>query len=121
MKSNSIFDSFGYAIGGIVHSISDNRNMRIHIVVAIFVFLAAILFHLPKDEMIDVMVMMVLVIGAEMINTSIEEMTDLITTEHRKEARIAKDVAAGTVLVISSGAAIIGIYIFLPYIIKLLN
>jgi diacylglycerol kinase len=51
-----------------------------------------------------------------MINTSIEEMTNLITREHRKEAKIAKDVAAGMVLVASACAAVVGFIIFLPYI-----
>jgi diacylglycerol kinase len=60
--------------------------------------------------------MIVLVISAEMINTSIEEMTNLITSEHKREAKIAKDVAAGMVLVVSIGAVIVGLYIFTPYI-----
>ncbi len=54
-------------------------------------------------------------------NTSIEEMVDLITTEHRRQAEIAKDVAAGMVLVSSIGSVIVGILIFTPHILKLLN
>ena len=52
------------------------------------------------------------------VNTSIEDMTDLITTEHKQEAKTAKDVAAGMVLVTSIGAAVVGAYIFLPYILN---
>jgi diacylglycerol kinase (ATP) len=53
-----------------------------------------------------------------MINTSLEEMVNLITQEHRKEAKIAKDVAAGMVLIAAIGSVIVGIFIFAPYILK---
>lgn len=64
-------------------------------------------------------VMILVVISSEMINTSIEQMTDLITKEHREEAGIAKDVAAGMVLVAAVGSVIIGSIIFTPYVLKL--
>lgn len=120
MKNHTFVESFGYAINGIRHAIIDNRNIRIHLVIAVFVLLASFYFRLQKDEVVDLVVMIVLVISAEMVNTSLEEMTDLIVSEHRQEAKIAKDVAAGMVLVVSIGAAIVGIYIFLPYILKML-
>lgn len=61
-------------------------------------------------------VMILLVICAEMINSSIEQMVDLITIEHRKEAKIAKDVTAGMVLLTLLGSIIVGILIFLPHV-----
>ena len=64
---------------------------------------------------------MMMVITAEMINSAIEKMVDLITKEHRQEAKIAKDVAAGMVLVTAIAAAIIGTLIFLPYVVKLFH
>ena len=66
-------------------------------------------------------IMILLVISAEMINTAIEKMVDLITTEHRKEAKIAKDVAAGMVLVNSLGSVIVGLIIFIPHILALFH
>ena len=66
-------------------------------------------------------VVILLVISSEMINTAIEEMVNLITSEHKKEAKIAKDVAAGMVLVTSVGSVIIGFLIFTPYVFKLFN
>ena len=60
-----------------------------------------------------------MVISAEMVNSAIEKMVDLITKEHRAEAKIAKDVAAGMVLLTAIAAFIIGSLIFLPYIIRL--
>ena len=68
-----------------------------------------------------VWVMIVLVITAEMVNTCIEEIVDLVVNEHRKEAKIAKDVGAGMVLVSAFGAFITGIVIFTPHIMRLLG
>ena len=62
--------------------------------------------------------MIVLVISTEMINASIEQMVNLIVTEHRKEAKIAKDVAAGMVLVASIVSVIVGLLILAPYILR---
>lgn len=61
-------------------------------------------------------VMILLVLSAEMINSAIEKMVDLITLEHRKEAKIAKDVAAGMVLLTALGSIIVGVLIFVPHI-----
>ncbi len=120
-KHKQIINSFGYAISGIMHAVRENTNMQIHLVVAVLVLILAFVFKVKSDEFVDLLVMIILVISAEMINTSIEEMTDLITNEHRQEAKIAKDVAAGMVLVVSIGAALVGIYILLPYIFRFLN
>jgi diacylglycerol kinase len=111
--------SFGYAFEGLFHAIKHNRNLKIHLAVALIVILASIFFHVTIFEKEILGVAILLVILSEMINTSIEEMVNLITIEHRKEAKIAKDVGAGMILVAALGAAIIGIFIFTPYILKL--
>ena len=120
MNTNvTLIQSFKYAFEGIYFAIKLNRNMRIHISVAILVIIASILFKVNAFEMGILGVMIVLVICTEMINTALEEMVDLIISEHRKEAKIAKDVGAGMVLVASIGAVIVGLLIFTPHIIKL--
>jgi diacylglycerol kinase len=111
--------SFGYAFEGLYHAFKNNRNFKTHLLAALIVIFASIFFHIKLFEMEILGVMILIVILSEMINTSIEEMVDLITTEHRKEAKIAKDVAAGMVLVAAIGSIIIGIFIFAPYISKL--
>lgn len=116
----SLLGSFKYALSGFGFAITNNRNMQIHLVLALAAILLSWFFQIEKGEFLAIIVMVVLVMSAEMINTSIEEMTNLITTEHRKEAKIAKDVSAGMVLIVSIGAAIVGIYIFLPYLLTLL-
>jgi diacylglycerol kinase len=115
----TVYKSLKFALSGLGFAISNNMNMQIHILITIAVLGLAWFFQIERSEFLALVVMIVLVMSAEMINTSIEEMTNLITREHREEAKIAKDVSAGMVLVVSVGAAIIGFYIFIPYILNL--
>ena len=117
--NKSLIKSFAYAFEGIFYALNHNRNLRIHFIIAILVVIASIFFHVSPFEMGILGIMILLVITTEMINTSIEQMVDLIVSEHRKEAKIAKDVAAGMVLLTSIGSVIIGILIFVPHILKL--
>lgn len=119
MIKNSLPESFRFAFEGIFHAFSENRNIRIHLAIGTLVLFASWLLGLNKIEKIIILFMTASVVGSEMINTSIEEMTNLITLEHKREAKIAKDVAAGMVLVASTCAAIVGFVIFAPYILKL--
>lgn len=113
--------SFGYAFVGITTALEENQNLRIHFLVAVIVMLASVVLNVSRFEMGILGVMILLVISAEMINTSIEHMVDLITNEHRKEAKVAKDVAAGMVLVNSIGSIIVGVIIFIPHVLALFH
>lgn len=119
MYNKSMFSSFKYAFEGVWHALKNNRNLRIDFVVALIVIILSIFFHTNPYEKGVLGITILLVICSEMINTAIEEMVDLITSEHRIEAKIAKDVAAGMVLIAAAGSAIVGIFIFAPYISKL--
>jgi diacylglycerol kinase len=115
-----LIKSFGYALEGLHYSFKHNQNIKIHIFIAIIVIVAGFLLKLTRSDFFDVCILIVLVISAEMINTSIEEVINLLVNEHRLEAKIAKDVSAGMVLLISLFAAVVGIFIFLPRILTLL-
>ena len=117
--NKSLSKSFGHALEGFLHTLRHNRNLRIHLIVAMVVIILSIFFRINKYEMSILGVVILLVISSEMINSAIEEMVNLITQEHRREAKIAKDVAAGMVLVSAVGSVIIGSIIFTPYILKL--
>jgi len=119
--NRSIIDSFKHSFEGVSHAFFENRNMRIHVSVGAIVLMAGLIFNVSKFEMIIIAVMIILVIMMEMINTAIEEMVDLIVTEHHKQAKIAKDVASGMVLVAVIGSVIAGAFIFLPHVLKLLG
>ena len=116
---HTLHQSFGYAFAGIIHAVRENRNLKIHFLIAIVVFALSLYLKVAYQDLAILIVLIVLVIAAEMINTSLEEMTDLITSEHRQEAKVAKDVAAGMVLVASIGAALVGALILGPYVLPL--
>lgn len=117
----SLLSSFRYALEGVWHALKNNRNLRIAFFLASIVILLGLYFHITSFEMVILIIAILLVILSEMINTAIEEMVNLITSEHRKEAKIAKDVAAGMVLAAAVGSVIIGFLIFTPYVLKLFN
>jgi diacylglycerol kinase len=116
-----LFFSFKHAFSGVKHAFKNDQNLRIHFVSAALVIITSIVFRVNAFEMGILGTMILLVIAAEMINTAIEEMVDLITIEHRKEAKVAKDVAAGMVLLIAIGSIIVGFLIFIPHIERLLR
>ena len=113
------FKSFHYAVEGLDHALKNDQNLVVHFIIAFFVILASVILKVTPFEMGILGVTILVVISAEMINSAIEKMVDLITKEHRAEAKIAKDVSAGMVLLTSMGAVVIGVLIFLPYILKM--
>ncbi len=119
IKHRPLVKSFQYALEGVWFTLKYNQNIRIHLVIAILVILASIFFKVSAFEMGILGIMILLVISAEMINTSLEEMTNLITLEHRQEAKIAKDVSAGMVLLVSVGSVVVGVLVFLPHVLRL--
>jgi len=116
MDIHRFYRSFHYALEGMMHILSKHQNIRFHIVIAIVALLLAAFLHISRIEYLFIILAIFLVIISEMINTAIEEMVNLITTEHRKEAKIAKDVAAAAVLLSSIMAIIIGLVIFIPHL-----
>jgi diacylglycerol kinase (ATP) len=121
MFNRSFLNSFKYAFQGIYYAFKFNRNIRIHFVIAILVIIASIFFKVSAFEMGILGIMILLVICTEMINTAIEEVVNLLINEHRLEAKIAKDVSAGMVLLTAMGSVIVGILVFTPHILKLLK
>ncbi len=108
--------SFGYALNGIKLAIQYGHNLQLQLAVGIFVFVISLLLHISWLESIALFLTISIVIICEMINTAIESVVNLLTSEWREEAKIAKDVAAGMVLVSAIFSIIIGCMIFLPYL-----
>lgn len=118
-KNKKIINSFKYALQGIFTSFKTEKNMKIHIIIMILVIIAGVIFKINKIEWIICVLLFTMVIAGELFNTSIETVVDMVMPEKNEKAKIAKDVAAGAVLVLAIGAAIIGIMIFMPKIIGL--
>ncbi|MEK7559364.1 MAG: diacylglycerol kinase family protein, partial [Patescibacteria group bacterium] len=115
-KNHSILQSFKFAMTGVKIAIKENRNMKIHFVIAIFVVIFALFLQMSRLEIAIICIIIILVFSAEMINTAIEEVINLVTKEYREEARIAKDVSAGMVFIVAAGSIAVGLLIFLPHI-----
>ena len=121
MNISALIKSFGYAFNGLEYALRHNQNLRIHFVAAVVVIFSGFFFRLSEVEFGIIGVMIVLSISSELINTSIEQMVDLITNEHKKEAKIAKDVGAAMVFFTAFSSTIVGILIFLPHILRFLG
>ncbi len=106
--------SLSYAVRGILFAIHSEANMKRHLIIAAAVILLGLFLQLTLMEWIIIAFCISLVLFAELMNTALEAYTDLVTREHRYEAMLAKDTAAGAVLITSLGALIIGLLIFIP-------
>ena len=114
-------ESLGHAIDGIQYTANHERNFRIELFFAILVTIASFVLKINLLEWAILVLVIGMVLALEMVNTSIERAVDLVTKDYRELAKIAKDVSAGAVLVMSLFSVIIGIVIFLPKIIDLLQ
>jgi diacylglycerol kinase len=118
-STRRFFRSFKYAFEGIHYAFKNDQNLLAHLAVAFLVINMSIALQVNPFEMGILGLTIMMVIVAEMVNSAIEKMVDLITKEHRQEAKIAKDVSAGMVLLTAIAASIIGTLIFLPHILNL--
>ncbi|HZS90692.1 MAG TPA: diacylglycerol kinase family protein [Chloroflexota bacterium] len=114
-----LISSFRYAFAGIWWAIKTQRNMRVHLVLGICAVLLAIALGLDTAREAILALTVTLVLVAEMINTVVEAVVDLVSPTYHPLARVAKDVAAGAVLVTAIGSVVVGLFIFLPYLLPL--
>lgn len=112
MRSGSLVWSFDYAIRGIVYTLRTQRNMRLHFGVSAAVLIAALVLRVGGLELIALIFAVGLVLAAELINTAVETTVDLATQTYDPLAGIAKDVAAGAVLVTAVTAVAVGYVVF---------
>ncbi|MBO7602659.1 MAG: diacylglycerol kinase family protein [Bacteroidaceae bacterium] len=111
--------SFTFAWKGILTCAGHEQNITFHLVAAIVVVVAGFFFNITHTEWMVVMLCIGTVITAELFNSAIERLVDLVSPEWQKIAGEVKDIAAGAVLVTAITAAIVGLIVFLPYVIAL--
>jgi diacylglycerol kinase (ATP) len=111
-EAASIVTSFNYAFEGIIYVVRTQRNMRVHFAVALAVLPAGVLLGVTRFELLAVMLAVSFVLIAEMINTALEKAIDVATNSFDPLARVAKDVAAGAVLVAAVNAVFVGYLVF---------
>ena len=111
-RSPTILDSFNYAFEGLIHVLRTQRNMRIHFLVAVVVLVVALAVGVSKIELIVLLISIVFVLVAEMINTAVEGAIDVATSSFDPMAKLAKDIAAGAVLLATINAVVVGYLVF---------
>ncbi len=113
--------SFGYALRGIATAYAKGQvNIKIHTCIAIVAIALSILLSISAFEWICVVLCIGIVIAAEMTNSAIETLVDLVSPEWNEKAGVVKDIAAGAVLVLATMSVVVGAIIFLPKIMALL-
>jgi len=111
-RAPTLVDSFNYAFEGIIHVLRTQRNLRLHFLAAILVFAAAIALGVTRLQLIALVLAIAFVLVAEMLNTAIEGVIDVSTTSFDPNAKLAKDIAAGAVLIASIAALGVGYLVF---------
>lgn len=105
---------FGYAFSGIAYAFKTQLNFKFHIVTLLITTIAGWYFALSVNEWLWIVVAAAIVLIAELLNTALEVLVDLVSPDFNPKAKIIKDVAAAAVLIAAIGAAIIGFIIFIP-------
>jgi diacylglycerol kinase (ATP) len=111
-KAPSLIESFNFALEGLIHVLRTQRNMRIHFAIAIAVLIVGLVIGVNRLELIALLLAIAFVLIAEMINSAIEHAIDVATTSFDPLAKLAKDIAAGAVLIASVNAIAIGYLVF---------
>ncbi|MDR1774432.1 MAG: diacylglycerol kinase [Clostridioides sp.] len=111
-RHKGILPAFNDAINGILYTFKFERNMKIHYLGSALVLIVSLFLNLSKIEMIILFGSISLVVVAEMFNTAMEKAVDLVTEEYHPLAKIAKDVAAGAVLVSALNSVVVGYILF---------
>ena len=111
-RRTSLLQSFNHAIEGIIHVLRTQRNMRIHFVLAVAVLIGSLFFDLTRLEIVALFVAITFVLITEMMNTALEHAIDIFTTRYDPLAKVAKDVAAGGVLIAAVNALAVAYLVF---------
>lgn len=119
-STKRLIKSFSYAISGILYAFKYEQNLLIHILTTIVVIITAFLLNVSLFEWLILVIVMMLVLSFELINSALEATIDLFTDEYHILAKVAKDCSSGAVLIMAMGASIVGLIIFLPKLIELM-
>jgi diacylglycerol kinase len=113
--------SFYFAGAGVMHVALTQRNMRVHITIALATLGLGLWLAISTTEWAIISLAMGGVFAAEMVNTSVERLVDLISPEYHNLARVAKDSAAGGVLIMAIFASLTGLLVFVPKVLQVVS
>lgn len=112
LKNDNFIEACNNAVNGIIYAATTQRNIKIQLVLAVIIMVLSLFYGLETTEFLCLTFALFLVIFAELINTSIETVVDLFVDVYHPKAKIAKDVAAGAVVLTACNALIVGYFIF---------
>lgn len=112
LHNKNFFEAWKNATNGIIYGTTTQANVRKQLIIIAVIMLVSLFFDLSKVEFICLIFACVLIIFAEMVNTAIETVVDLYIDVYHPKAKIAKDVAAGAVVITAINAVIIAYFIF---------
>ncbi len=120
-RTSKLLASFGYAFSGLGYLLRTQRNAQIHCLVAACALTLGMVLGLARWEWLALVLTITMVLAAEGMNTAIEAAVDVATSTFHPLARVAKDVAAGTVLLCAIAAVVVGCLIFLPHLLPFIH
>ena len=120
-KNKFFLESVKCTLNGIAYVIVNERNIKIQLCFAIAVVICGFLLRISCAEWCLISITIFFVLASELFNTAIERTVDLCTEEYNEVAKIAKDVSGGAVLLSAINSVVVGLIIFLPKIIELIN
>lgn len=112
LKNDNFIEACNNAVNGIIYAATTQRNIRIQLVLAVIIMMLSLFYGLNTTEFLCLVFAVFMVIFAEMINTAIETVVDLFVDVYHPKAKIAKDVAAGAVVLAACNALVVGYFIF---------
>lgn len=118
-RKTTLLQSFNHAFRGLVYAVRHQRNMRIHLAVAVVVLIASILLNLTKLEFVAVLLAVTFVLASELINSAVEAVVDIMTDELDPRAKAAKDLAAGMVLIAAVNALAVAYLVLLDHVVHI--
>jgi diacylglycerol kinase (ATP) len=111
-RGPSLLESFNFAFEGVIHVLRTQRNLRIHFAIAAAVLVAAVAVGVARLELMALLIAISFVLVAEMLNSALEAGIDVATTSFDPLAKLAKDIAAGAVLIATANAVAVGYLVF---------
>ena len=120
-RAATLLHSFRYAFAGVRYLLWTQRNAKIHTALGLFAVALGFALRIERGDWLALVLTIALVLAAEGVNTAVEAAVDLASPAYHPLAKIAKDVAAGTVLLTAIGAIIVGLIVFLPHLLPLIS
>lgn len=110
-----------HAVAGLGYAVKTQPNFQIHLAISSMVVAMMVVLPVSRVEIVILVFCIMLGLIVELVNTAIESVVDLVTQEWRQSAKIAKDVAAGTMLLTAIGTGLVGMIVLLPHLMRYLG